>query len=384
MKKILYGTTALIAVGAIASTAVAADKIKLGLGGYWTGMAQFGDNDSDAAGADDGRRDHGWGQESEIYFSGKTKLDNGIKMGVMVQLEGETSGDQIDNTYIWASGSFGRIEFGETWGPSLLMAKGGIGEKNKTGDFASFNPQTNLNGLGFNSYGGSAGAGGGAAQKLAYYTPRVGGIQVGISYAPEPKTDTANGTQDSDIGIAASVAAATATTNTVTAAAVQRGADLIDSGVNYTGKMGSASVALAANYWTSNTEPAGAGGAGDADVDGYSVSGQIGMNKVKLGGRYTKHNDIGGRGLDRVNWRVGADYAMGDWSLGATYQKASADVTATTEDESTYWSIGASYSVGPGISFGGGLVGFSFDDATNAAASEGDNNFGILWSSFNF
>jgi len=384
MKKILYGTTALIAVGAIASTAVAADKIKLGLGGYWRGMAQFGDNDSDAAGADDGLRDHGFGQESEIYFSGSTKLDNGIKFGVAVQLEGETSGDQIDNTWIYSSGSFGRVEYGETWGPSLLMAYGKVGEKNHTGDFASFTPFVALNGLGFNSYGGSAGLSGLPVEKLAYYTPRVGGMQVGVSYAPEPKNANANGARDSDVGNAASVTPATATTNTVTAASVQRGAEMIDMGVNYTGKMGGASVAMSATYWTSNTEPAGAGGAGDADVDGYQVGGQVSMNKVKMGASYTKHNDLGGRGFDRVNWRVGADYAMGDWSLGATYQKASQDVTATTEDESTYWSIGAAYNVGPGIQFGGGLIGVSFDDATNAAASEGDNNFGIIWSKFSF
>ena len=369
MKKILYGTTALFAVGAIASTAVAADKIKLGLGGYWRGMAQFGNNDSDAAGADDGLRDHGFGQESEIYFSGSTKLDNGIKFGVAVQLEGETSGDQIDNTWIYSSGSFGRVEFGETWGPSLLMSYGSVGEKNHTGDFASFNPQTNLNGLGFNSYGGGAGASGLPTEKLAYYTPRVGGLQVGISYAPEPKNANANGTQDSEVGVSS---------------ATQRGSEMIDMGVNYTGKMGGASVAVSTTYWSSSTEPPGAGGTADADVDGYSVGAQVGMNKIKIGGRYTKHNDLNGRGNDRVNWRMGVDYAMGAWSYGFTYQKATQDVTATTEDVSEYMSLGAAYTVGPGIQFGGGIVSVSYDDATNAAGSEGDNNFGILWSKFSF
>ena len=148
--------------------------------------------------------------------------------------------------------------------------------------------------------------------------------------------------------------------------------------------MGGSSVALAANYWTSNTEPAGAGGVGDADVDGYSVSGQVGVNNMKFGGRYTKHNDRQGRGLDLINWRVGADYAMGDWSYGVTYQKAAQDRATGSEDESVYWSIGASYTVGPGIQFGGGIVGFSYDDDAGNAAAEGENNFGILWSKFSF
>lgn len=35
MKKILFGTTALIAVGAVTAPANAAEKIQLGLGGYY-------------------------------------------------------------------------------------------------------------------------------------------------------------------------------------------------------------------------------------------------------------------------------------------------------------------------------------------------------------
>ena len=116
MKNILYGTTALIAVSMVAGSAGAAEKIKLGLGGYWRAAIHMGDtnNDSAAAATASDFRNHGFGRESEIYFSGKTTLDNGIKFGVMVQLEGETSADQMDNSYIWSAGSFGRLEYGET------------------------------------------------------------------------------------------------------------------------------------------------------------------------------------------------------------------------------------------------------------------------------
>jgi len=382
MKKFLYGTTALFAVGAFAGTAMAADPIKLGLGGYWVGMAQFGSNET-GAGGDDGLRDHGFGQESEIYFSGSTALDNGIKFGVMVQLEGETSGDQIDNTYIWSSGAFGRVEYGETWGPSLLMSYGSVGEKNRTGDFASFGPSTARNDLGVNSFGGGAGISQLPTEKLAYYTPRMSGVQVGVSYAPEPKNANANGARDSDVGNAASVAATTATTNTVTAASVQRGAELIDVGINYTGKIGSGNVAVFGSTWTSNTEPAGIGGAGDADVDGYSLGGQVSVNNVTIGGRWTKIEDFGGRDNDRTNWRVGANYGMGAWSIGATYQNAELD-QAVSSDETTYWSVGLNYTAGPGITFGGGIVNYKYDDNANVNTAEGDENFGILWSRFAF
>ena len=48
MKNILYGTTALIAVSLVAGSAGAAEKIKLGLGGYWRAAIQVGDGDNDA------------------------------------------------------------------------------------------------------------------------------------------------------------------------------------------------------------------------------------------------------------------------------------------------------------------------------------------------
>src|SRR3546814_15132709 len=45
--------------------------------------------------------------DSEIHFVGSTTLDNGIEFGVNVQLEANTnSGDQIDESYLYAQGSF--------------------------------------------------------------------------------------------------------------------------------------------------------------------------------------------------------------------------------------------------------------------------------------
>ena len=396
MKSILYGTTALMAVGLMAGTAVAAEKISLGLGGYWAAQASFGNNESDAAGADSGLRDHGFGQESEIYFSGKTTMDNGIKVGVMVQLEGETSGDQIDNTYIWSSGSFGRIEYGETWGPSLLMSYGTVGEKNRTGDFTSHVPFVTLNGLNFNSYGGGAGVNGLPSEKLGYYTPRMGGFQVGVSYAPEPKNASATGTRDSDQG-------------------TQVGAEMVDIGINYTGDFSSMKVGIFGSYYASQTEGGAptaaaaigtvatstletttgvqvvtsavaqaAGAAAAADVEGHSVGAQVSANGVRVGGRYTRHKDIGGAGLDRTNWRIGADYSMGALGLGVTYQVAEQDVTAATEDTSTYLSVGASYNLSPGVQMYGGVLFVTYDDDAGAAASEGENSFGILGTKLSF
>ena len=95
MKKLLYGTTALVAAGMVAGGAQAADKIKVGVGGYFygylVGVSQDDSAASSGVSADPGnnRRGHHINREGEIIFTGKTTLDNGIQFGVQVQLEAE-------------------------------------------------------------------------------------------------------------------------------------------------------------------------------------------------------------------------------------------------------------------------------------------------------
>lgn len=383
-----------MAVGLMAGTAVAAEKIKLGLGGYWRGAIHLGDSDTDAAtgvaGATD-NRDHGFGQESEIYFSGKTTLDNGIKFGVSVQLEGETSGDQIDNTYIWSSGSFGRIEFGETWGPSLLMSYGSTGDMlDGHGDFASQNPYPGAapNGQFLNTYGGDAGLIATPDQKMNYFTPRMGGFQLGVSYMPENNigaNTTGNGLSSKVSGVI--------------------GSELLDIAANYTGKFGDANVAVFGSYFTSDSEPAAIGGVAGDDVDGYSLGGQVGFSGFRVGGRYTKVNDMAGiggaplaagaAGLDRTNWRVGVDYGAGPWMVGVAYIKleqeiagAVAGTKSTRDDEIDYISVGGAYNLGPGIKMFGGLQFYDFQDSANVGGAspgtEADMTVGVIGTKLSF
>ena len=112
MNRILLGTTALaVAIGAPLA-ASAADKISLSLGGYYRFFGVVGSQDDGTGEPGAGIREHGVAREGEVYFQGKTKLDNGITVGVTVQLEAETSGDQIDESYIYFDGFFGRLELG--------------------------------------------------------------------------------------------------------------------------------------------------------------------------------------------------------------------------------------------------------------------------------
>ena len=102
MKKALYGTTALIAVGLTAGEAPAASSLKLGITGFYRNAigGSFGNGPTSQHPTTGGgvstaglgnfdRQNVSMRQEIRVNFTGKTTLDNGITVGVLVGLNGE-------------------------------------------------------------------------------------------------------------------------------------------------------------------------------------------------------------------------------------------------------------------------------------------------------
>ncbi|WP_428547286.1 porin, partial [Reyranella sp.] len=121
MKKLLLGSTALVVGGVMAAPAMAADPIKLGIGGYYTFYAAAGGISSIYAfnGTQTSYKGFAFIQEGEIHFLGNTKLDNGTTVGLTVELEawnpsaGATGATtQIDEAFLYAFGDWGRVELG--------------------------------------------------------------------------------------------------------------------------------------------------------------------------------------------------------------------------------------------------------------------------------
>ena len=110
MKKILLGTTAIVAVGMIAAPASAAEKIKLGIGGYMEQYIGFVDAEDDASRTDWAVFDQQ--SDSEFHLTGSTTLDNGIKFGVKFEIEGDVAG--IDESVMTiSSATLGEVKLGE-------------------------------------------------------------------------------------------------------------------------------------------------------------------------------------------------------------------------------------------------------------------------------
>jgi len=194
MRKALLATTALAFAGAMAAgQASAADDMKpeplrLSVGGYMEQWFGYADRDD---GAEGGFKND---SDAEIYFSGSVKSDMGLTFGVDVQLEANngpkeythpvsgthnnpTGSTNIDESYAWVSGDFGRLELGAR---DTIQARTHVGISDVGIGLNAGDTQVWIPGGYFDTNGWWVGMG--DNKNLIYLTPRVQGLQLGLSY----------------------------------------------------------------------------------------------------------------------------------------------------------------------------------------------------------
>ncbi len=180
MRKTLLATSALALAGALAAgPASAADMLSVGVGGYmqqWFGVADRDDMDADGGAAAQ--------SDSEIHVKGSLESDMGLKFSVHMELEGDRGSNAIDESYARVSGEFGQLEIGARDHAMVRMHSGisDVGVGLNAGDTQKWIPGAYLE---------TSGHGIGNARKLNYISPRVSGLQVGVSYAPDDTTQAA-------------------------------------------------------------------------------------------------------------------------------------------------------------------------------------------------
>jgi len=364
MKKALYGTTALFAAGALmASPASAAEKIKLGVGGYYQSVFSFVDQDEPDAGP--GSR--GWHannlrQEGEVHFTGSTTLDNGITFGVNIQLEAVTQGDQIDEHFIYVEGSFGRANIGAENSAPYLM-----GYTAPTVALGVNSPNFFL----FETLG-SAGTATvidtktSDANKLTYFSPRFSGFQLGLSYtanidARGGDRQTAGLTPNNDeLG------------NNVTDIS-EAVSDFFSLGVNYVQTFDNIDVAVSGGYATGTWEDKSGSENGSGlpldTLQNYGFGLNVGFSGFTVGGSYFHSNNFIDDKADTDAYDLGVTYETGPWGVGLAWLHSSTDLGAYNKDEQDLIELGLSYAMGPGIKM---VVSGQYFDESNDSADDTD------------
>ncbi len=372
MKKLLFGTTSMVAAGMLAGGAVAADKIQLGVGGYFQAFFAVGDeDDGDGEGAA-GRRDHGLFREAEIIFNGKTTLDNGIEVGVQVQLEAETCTDQIDESFIYFEGGFGRINIGQENSGPYLQHRG----VSSVAD--------GLNSPNFRFYAAPAGAGvtttstppnqTSDSEKITYFTPRLFGVQVSASYTPDRCEERSQSTGSGSCG------------GTYSGFQSEENAgqqsEVIEVGANYIQTFNDISVALSASYGEADRE--GPDTATSDDLEEYAFGGELGYAGFTLGAAYRNNNNGLDDDGDRDDYAISLTYTTGPWGASVMYVMTEQEVTGGDEDEFSGFEVAGSYNLGPGITLAGGVQFVEIEDAAGVDAQENEAVIGYIGTKISF
>ena len=182
MKKLILGSTALVGVASLAGAAQASDGVKLDVGGFFQTVFQGIINSHKVKGLDSWgalHQDVRFVHNAEVHFKGETTLDNGLTVGAQIELEGENANDQIDKSFVYWSGGFGKVQIGSQDG---VIGACPVFPPGATANFSGFSPAS----WGSNDPVGSNAvcADFGNSQSIKYTTPTFGGFQLAVQYTP--------------------------------------------------------------------------------------------------------------------------------------------------------------------------------------------------------
>ena len=373
MKRVaLLGSTALFGAGVMANTAMAADGIKLSVGGFFNEayMATFDDDKEGDLGNE--RNTDGFFNDAEIHFDGKTTLDNGLEVGARVELEGEDDADQIDEAWVFFSGGFGEVRIGsqdDALANACILPPGG------TANFSAFSPNqwganNDVFAQNFPALTSNAACIGvddkEDAQKLVYISPVFGGFQLTMSYTP-------NGGDESHVdGVGPHI-----------------GMPVNEDGESRHNFAAYGTYTYEGDGWGLT---AGGGGSFEGHVEQspgpnrdeqqfYQGAVNLTFGQFSVGGVFEYYNNLvkfsGGDDTDAWVAGGGVAYNMDAWTFGAQYSHQKSDTDGSGSDGDADFTmdravVTANYALGPGIDLDG-EVGYTWLDTDPETADHVDD-----------
>jgi predicted porin len=397
MKKLLLTTAA---CGLVMSATAAHAQVELNLAGSFKGYGVWVDQDEAT-----GKNVHNFDfiRNTEVHFTGETTLDNGLTVGFHIEAEADgNDGFNVDESYAYFSGAWGRVNFGDEDGASyLLQVAAPSADENIDGIRQFVNPvnydsllskalvsnPTGVQQAAFDNFArvvtrspttttfdntaiiGSGNSGGidydadptGKNTKLTYLSPILNGFQVGASYTPDQSRANESGVRFDN--------------------AVNSFGDGYEIAARYEGQFDMVGVTLGAGFahielerslskGTTTAVPNAAQrvsvGQATDDRQVWNVGADLDIGPFGIGLIY-KQDDFGDithavatategarTGKDEKTWVVGVDYTTGPFKFGASYLHQ--DNTFGVRDLDTQrYSGGVTYTYGPGMTFRGSI-----------------------------
>jgi predicted porin len=398
MKKGLLMTSALVAAGTLsladdAWAQKATNPVQLRLGGYMeqklgaafqrqntverTGLAP---NTVGSYGAPTGTFDVQ--TEAEIHFIGDGRLDNGLVIRTVVELEVTGSpGNIIDEQYLILRNGFGQVIIGAEDPVTSLMTTGyisvlpfGAGQS-LTFDITPWIPAPTAwptpsptaaatHSVNLESFDNDA-------TKIIYVSPRFFGLQLGVSYAPEATQDLQTGAPGNALPTK------------------ETWSDGWSLAANYEVKFDQVAIGLAGGWYqvrgsgtvSSATNILNAGGVNPNtdDPTQYGFGGRIMFGGLTAVAGYKKVMHMQGQNgaapsaisLDGDIWNAGVRYVFGPNAVSFQYSQGNArgSTTLPGDDELDLAMLSYARTLAPGIKWTANLAYANYDNEPPAAAA---------------
>jgi outer membrane protein OmpU len=293
------------------------------------GTTQFGVQ----AGTDNtitGENDRGYTfyMDNEVFIEANGATETNILYGSSIILEVGTGGldgdpvvTEIDEAALFFSGAFGRFEFGRRDGAEQLMLVGGEDAQAGTGGIDGDIP--NINFFEFENTD--------IAAKATYFTPRFAGFQLGASFTPDYED---NGGEDQFQG------------------EDLEGENGVSPGINWVGALGPLNLTLSAvglfAQCESNCENGDDDGEGFQDEQkSWAVGGLLSVGEFTLGATYNRQDDFAPETQDNdiVNFGLMYGFEEADISFGYSFNAFGEE----TLDDSHLFVLSGNISLLPGV-----------------------------------
>ena len=364
MKKVLIGTTALVAASMLSLPAMAmhmdedgnyqvhTGNLSLSIGGYGTFKVEYKSREPKKPDTES-YRSHNAEFDSELHFEGSTTLASGTEAGIKIEFETggkEVDGDDaIDENFIWVEGMLGKVYLGgrdaEELEESVERTYSGVGllaaDIGLTTQPALQRPRT----------------------LLVAKTTRSSGLHRRSAASNLPSTTHRNANR-------------TRPTTPRTRTLARKAEDLLIA-LRWTGTMGGAATIKASlGYGTNNVD-------NDSQRLGFEISG---IADLTIGGFWMQHADYSEAEMveavftpktteDEVTMGIGGKWDSGKWEVGIGLETSKHDEMNEAgvkdgTDNVTRMDIGVTYDLNDDMEIKVGYRQENYEDDANVATNE--------------
>jgi len=402
-KALMFGVVGSIA---LASSAQAAQthfgELNLKLSGYGTLVGAVVDQ-SNQAGLDNAVGaivGSAWIDSDAEEYGAVVALDIDYASNFNSSLNDAGSSTILNQAWIYMDSPYGRLEVGQEDGAARVL---GVHPPSVSGSVRVDNPEVFLLGYPCKSFCGSDPQQPGSIfspngmqlrsdihssdvwLKIAYFTPRVSGFQLGVSYTPDGSRrlgDFFGGGQDQH----------------------NKQSNVFDVAVNYIATVGAVDVGASAGYVTGQSEINDSPGF-FGNVWDWGGAVNLGYREWTAGAAYRRTNVAGGGpveeglflsnvydGNDTEIWSAGLTYATGPWAFGVDYITSREQLPFSRDQNGKGMEGSIGYTFDEHIRLVGGYQHFQFDgpfgvcltDAGGGGCDSLDANVGFVETKFSF